>query len=379
MSGGENGLVFSDQEFRRRWASFRRLMEEHGIDLAVLVDTDTVYYLSGFAPASASFQALLVPHDTDPVHVLRATEEVRFRTTSWLTDPVFYNDWDDPVVLAARLGRTLVPRVRRVGLEKVSPDLSVSRYERLLAEWPVALSVDLSPALLCLRAVKSREELELHRRAASVVERGLSAGLAVVRAGMSEREVAEAIALSTAREGADRLVPGLVLSGERLRYPDARTSDRCLRHGDLLRIEVQASVAGYWAAISRTVSLGRPSEETVVSYQQVRRAQDEQLARLVPGVTPSEVDALGRSMIPPGVWTTQVTGYALTSYCRMQTDNSDAQYRLVRGETRPLAAGMVFSLALTAGSGIGIGETVVVGETGGTRLTSVDRDLIVVE
>uniref|UniRef100_A0A831T6J6 Aminopeptidase P family protein n=1 Tax=Thermorudis peleae TaxID=1382356 RepID=A0A831T6J6_9BACT len=379
MTGPIARRVFTDQEFARRWQSLRRILTDHQVDLAVLVDADTIYYLTGFAGSGSAFQALLVPMDNEPVHLLRYTEELSFLSTSWLDVPAFYNDWDNPVVLAARLARKLVPRLRRVGIEKASYHLAARRYEQLMAEWPGALGVDLSDAIGWLRLVKSPEEIEQHRQAAIAVQRGLETGVAAVRAGVREREIAAALAGTLVRAGADTLFPGTIVSGERLRDVDGRLGDRTLQHGDLVRMEMTNSVNRYWARLTRMVSVGPPSAEMAELYEQVRLAQEEQIARLVPGAIPSELDAFVRSKLPIGLWTMQLSGYALACHeCRIGWSELD-RFWIVRDEYRPLAAGMVFHMVLTAGPGLSVGDTVVVTEQGGRYLTTYPRDLIVVE
>lgn len=370
--------VFTDQEFSRRWQALRRIMTDHEVDLAVLVDADTIYYLTGFASLSSAFQALIVPAGNEPVHVLRYAEELAFLSTSWLDVPAFYNDWDNPVVLTARLARKLVPRIRRVGIEKASLHLSARRYELLLSEWPAALAVDLSESISWLRLVKSPEEIEQHRRAAVVIQQGLEAGVAAARVGVSEREIAAAVADALTRAGADTLLPGVIVSGERLRDVDSRLSGRTLRPADLLRLEIANSVNRYWARLIRMISLGPPPAETAELYEQVRLAQEEQIARLVPGAIPSELDAFVRSRLPLGLWTMQLSGYALACHeCRASGGELD-RFWIVRDEYRPLAASMVLHMVLTAGPGLSVGDTVVVTEQGGQYLTTYPRDLIVI-
>lgn len=371
--------VFTDQEFSRRWQALRQIITDHEVDLAVLVDADTIYYLTGFAGSGSAFQALIVPADNEPVHLLRYTEELSFLSTSWLDVPAFYNDWDNPVVLTARLARKLVPRIRRVGIEKASLYLSARRYEQLLSEWPGALAIDLSQAIGWLRLVKSPEEIEQHRRAAVVIQRGLEAGVAAARVGVSEREIAAAVADALARAGADTLLPGIIVSGERLRDVDSRLGDRTLRPADLVRLEIANSVNRYWARLIRMLSLGPPPAETAELYEQVRLAQEEQIARLVPGAIPSELDTFVRSRLPLGLWTMQLSGYALACHeCRAGGSELD-RFWIVRDEYRSLAAGMVLHMVLTAGPGLSVGDTVVVTEQGGQYLTTYPRDLIVIE
>jgi len=379
MTGSRTRQLFTDQEFTRRWQAFRRIMADLRVDLALLVDPGTIAYLTGFAGPSSTFQALIVPADQDPLHVLRYVDERAFLEVAWLDHPVFYNDWDDPVALTARLAANVVPWVRRIGIEKASAHLSAHRHEQLLSQWPHALGVDLSAAIGSLRLIKSDEEIDRHRRAASAVQQGLEAGIAAIRAGIAEREIAAAVAAALACSEADTLLPGTIASGRRPCDLDPSLGDRTVRPGDLLRFEIVNSVDGYWARIARTVSLGRPNAETIDLYNRLQQAQHQQATRLLPGAVPSDLDQVVRARVPVGIWAIQHSGYAFGAHSCHPWGDELCRLWIVRGEHRALAAGMVFCLSLAAEPGLSIADTVVVSGQGGQYLTTYPRELLMVE
>jgi Xaa-Pro aminopeptidase len=153
-----------------------------------------------------------------------------------------------------------------------------------------------------------------------------------------------------------------------------------VRPGDLVRLDVVNSVDGCWARIARTVSLGRPSAQMAKLYERMRQAQEEQVARLAPGVIPSDLDDVVRSRLPIGIWVVQYSGCALGSpSCRLWGDDELGRPWIVRGEHRALAAGMVVCLSLAAGPGLSIADTVAASEQGGEYLAVYPRELLVVE
>lgn len=182
-TGGQGS--FSDAEYRRRWAVFRSSMAAQRSELAVIVDADTIYYLTGFTGATTTFQALVVPAGGDATHLLRYAERASFEASSWLRQARYYDDVDDPVLTLAMLIDEIAPMALRIGIEKASPQLSVARFELLSAALFNRTFVDLSLEIGWQRLIRSTEEIAMHRRAAGVIERALRAGVEATRPGAS--------------------------------------------------------------------------------------------------------------------------------------------------------------------------------------------------
>lgn len=369
-------LIFSDGEYRRRWATLRENMAAQRSELAVIVDADTIFYLTGFAGATSTFQALIVPDDGEPTHLLRYAERASFEASSWLDRAHYYDDIDDPVFALANLIDELAPTALRIGIVKASPQLSVARYELLSAALFNRTFIDLSLEIGWQRLIRSDEEIAMHRRAAGVIERALAAGIEATRPGASERDIGAAVACELIRAGADSPRIGVIASGERLGEVHGGLSDRLLESGDLVRLEMSNSVNRYWARLMRMVSLGEPCAEDRALYEHLRGLQDEQLARMRPGAIPLELDALVREQLPPDAWAMQLTGYALAFHEPAVIGGDIDRFRIAADETRPLEAGMVLHVYVTCGR-LSLSETVAITDSGAERLTTYPRDLIV--
>ena len=109
MAAGSSQLIFTDEEFARRWATLRENMALQRSELAIIVDADTVFYLTGFAGTPTTFQALIVPQDGPPTHFMRYAEQASFETTSYLEDGRYYDDIEDPVFTLANIIEEIDP------------------------------------------------------------------------------------------------------------------------------------------------------------------------------------------------------------------------------------------------------------------------------
>ena len=369
-------VLFSDGEYQRRWEILRENMTLQRSELAVIVDPDTIYYLSGFAGGTTTFQALLVPTDESPVHLLRYAEQASFEATSWLEDARYYDDIEDPVFSLANLIDEVAPRALRIGIEKASPQLSVSRYDLLNAALFNRTFIDLSLEIGWQRLIRSAEEIAMHRKAAEAIEHALRAGIDATGAERTERDIAAAVATALINAGADSPRIGVIGSGERLLQIHGGLSDRVLAPGDLVRLEMSNCVNRYWARIMRMISIGEPDSDTRERYDLLRSAQEEQIAQMRPGAIPMELDAIVRDQLPADEWAMQLTGYALSFHEPSVIGGDIDRFRIAADETRPLEAGMVLHVYVTCGP-MSISETVVVTESGAERLTTYPRDLIV--
>jgi Xaa-Pro aminopeptidase len=90
----------------------------------------------------------------------------------------------------------------------------------------------------------------------------------------------------------------IVASGERSWFPNVGPSQRVLRPGDVVRVEVFAGEGGYQAGVARTAVVGTPGPELVRQWAQVSGARSAALDLLRPGADPvaiyrAYVDALG--------------------------------------------------------------------------------------
>ncbi len=162
---------------------------------------------------------------------------------------------------------------------------------KLLAE--VTPAFDLGPtvqawtALERLRLVKEPRELERLERAIAISIEGHRAAMRAARAGVTERQVNQAVIAALQAAGATSLpyspIVGAGVDGAILHW-DAR--DVPLAADDLLLVDAAGSFRDYAADLTRTFPVsGSFSPEQRRMYDTVLRAQDAALALVRPGAT----------------------------------------------------------------------------------------------
>lgn len=77
----------------------------------------------------------------------------------------------------------------------------------------------------------------------------------------------------------------------------ARSSGKTIDVGDLVLTHCNSQVNGYWTDITRTYTIGEPSQRQQDMYQALFAARDAALASLAPGVMARDVDRAARSRL----------------------------------------------------------------------------------
>jgi Xaa-Pro aminopeptidase len=233
---------------------------------------------------------------------------------------------------------------------------------------------DATAWMLETRAVKLPGEQALLRRAAELAEEGIEAAVAIAKPGVTEQELAAAVAgAMVAGGGVPRFV--VVTAGERSALADAFPSTQACRPGDLLRFDVGCQLGGYWSDIARTAVVGDPDPLQQRRYDALLAGLEDELALARPGVTAEQLFSVA-------IRTVEAAG--LTPYRRHHVGHaiglSVYESPIVRpGEDIALEPGMVFCLETPyyelGWGGMMVEETGVVTEDGLELFTSIDRSL----
>ncbi|MEA4824231.1 MAG: aminopeptidase P family protein [Clostridiaceae bacterium] len=122
--------------------------------------------------------------------------------------------------------------------------------------------------------------------------------LGVIRAGVSEKELALELYNRLLRHGAERLsFPSIVVSGENGSLCHGVPGERIVGKGEFVTLDFGCVVGGYCSDMTRTVAVGTPSEPMREVYGIVLQAQNAALAAAKPGVVGRDLDAVARKII----------------------------------------------------------------------------------
>ncbi|MEO0099176.1 MAG: M24 family metallopeptidase, partial [candidate division WOR-3 bacterium] len=140
------------------------------------------------------------------------------------------------------------------------------------------------------------KEIDLIKKAAAITDSVFSAILNFIRPEMTEREVARKIDYLIKEKG-EVAFPTIVASGENSALPHAQPTEKKIREGEPIILDIGAAFQGYASDLTRTIFLGKVPEKMREIYQIVKRAQENALSQMKAGRKTKMIDSLARDYI----------------------------------------------------------------------------------
>jgi Xaa-Pro aminopeptidase len=294
---------------------------------------------------------------------------------------VTWEETEDPHAIVAGLV-SQGGGAERVG---VSDRLWASHLLRLQALLPDVRFESATAVLRELRMVKDPDEIELLRLAAHAADRVIAQIASGKLVGRTEADVAREVRERLLDEGHDLAEFSIVASGPNSASPHHDASDRVIRAGEPVVLDIGGTLGGYGSDITRMVWVtgGDPAKgpdpEYLRLYGVLQDAQDEATGAVRPGVPCERIDAVARGIIEGGGFGPNFihrTGHGIG------LEGHEEPY-LVAGNAEPLHEGEAFSVEpgiyFDGRYGARIEDIVVCGPSGPVVLNEAPRDLLVVD
>jgi Xaa-Pro aminopeptidase len=157
--------------------------------------------------------------------------------------------------------------------------------------------------------------------------------------------------------------------------PHGVASDRVIKKGELVVVDLGASVDGYCSDITRTFATGKPSRLLTNVYQVVKKAQALAVAAVKPGADCAVLDKIARGHIATAGYEKEF-GHSLGHGVGLEPHEGPL---LAAQSKEKLQAGMTVTVEpgiyLDGVGGVRIEDTVLVGKRGPVPLTMFPRKL----
>lgn len=272
--------------FAGRCERLLKLLADQDLETLVVTSPPNVRYLSGFTGEGYLLLSSAPVLCTDR----RYEVEARDQTEGW---EVVYAEQGHFTCLVAALTDQAVPRV---GFEAES--LTYAQHQALSGKLPAAELVPTRELAEQLRRCKTPEEIASIARAAALVDEVLEDLLPKLKPGDREKQIAGDFRRAVVDAGGEDVsFDPIVASGPNAALPHATVTDRRLREGDMVIIDVGARREGYCSDMTRTVVLGQPSGEFCDRYRAVLQAQEAGIEAAVAGRPTCEVDQAAREVL----------------------------------------------------------------------------------
>ncbi|MDQ6833570.1 MAG: Xaa-Pro peptidase family protein [Chloroflexota bacterium] len=186
--------------------------------------------------------------------------------------------------------------IRRIGFDESA--MLYTTYQWLGATLPDVELAEVGSLISDLRLIKDAAEIALLRRAQAITVAAFVDVSARIIAGMTERDVAWELEKAVRTHGGEGLgFSTIVGAGENGARPHHTVTDRPIRAGEPVVIDMGAQYEGYSGDLTRTIVVGEPDDQFRRVYDVVLRAMRhaEEVAR--PGMTGGDLDAAARGVI----------------------------------------------------------------------------------
>lgn len=350
---------------------------KRGLDALLITPSEDYAYLLGYrAPAMERLTCLVIPAEGQAALVVPRLEEPLARhklgDLAEQLEVVAWDETEDPI----RVVQALVGSALRVGVQ-----------DKMWARFALRLQAALDPAQLVaaggtmssLRRVKSADELDRLRAAASAADKAMSAITGEALSGRTEAEVSRRIRELLIGAGHDEAGFAIVASGPNSASPHHVPGERVIGHGDAIVLDIGGTRDGYVSDTSRTAFLGEAPPEFAALFAVLRDAHQAACGAVRPGIPAAEIDAVARTVIGDAGYGDAFlhrTGHGIG----METHEEPY---IVASNLEPIVVGNAFSVEpgiyITDRWGARIEDIVVCTESGGERLNTTSTDLYVVD
>jgi Xaa-Pro aminopeptidase len=351
MTGLAARPIVPAERFGMRLAEARTATARCGLAALLVGVGPDLRYLTGYAAMALERLTMLVvpaaPGAPLSLVVPRLEADPAGRSPAAIAGLVAIRTWeetDDPHALVGNLVREAAgDAVSGVAVNDTLPASHVLRLQAALPGAGFRLGSDVTRDL---RIVKDRDEIELLRTAAHAADRVVDQIAGGRLVGRTEADVSREVRERLVAEGHDSADFAIVASGPNSASPHHEASNRTIRAGEPVVLDIGGPLGGYGSDTTRTcwVTGGSPdtgpTDEFLAAFAVLRRAQAAATAAVAPGVPAESIDAAARDIIAAaghGPNFIHRTGHGIG------LEEHEDPY-LVAGNAMPLRVGMAFSV-----------------------------------
>ena len=312
MSGYAKGPFAVDWEERYDFPALRRgriskastELAASDFDALIVWKEENVRYLSSLRPQiiagkSTSLNGVLLTGDDDPLLLCSGGEidKARFGM-SWISHLHAIPIMEQAQLVDGFVEKILKPILTERGLlsAKIGTDQSnFSFVESVRRHLPDVDLGDGDAVLQRARLIKLDEEVALIEEACAIADAVTQRAIDESRPGRRECEVAGDAMQTLYHLGGElpHVVTPFVASGEHMSPPHRINTDKIIRNGDVVFIDIGGMWNGYYGDIGRTTIVGKPSKQQKQIYTAVYEGLMAGIEQMRPGRTNQDMaDAL---------------------------------------------------------------------------------------
>jgi len=310
-----------------------------GLDALLVWKDENVRYLTDLRPQliagkTTALNGALLIEGQAPILFCSGGERDRVdRTMPWIKEVHTIPIIEERSLIEGFIKDILGPVLRNHGLTKAKLGIDEANtilMQALAAHFPDINVADGDTPMQKARMIKLPEEIIMLEEATALADAVTATAIETVAEGIRECEVAGEAMRTLFRLGGEyaHVMTPFVASGEHMAPPHRICSDKLIRHGDIVFIDIGANWNGYFGDVARAVICGKPSQIQKEIYTAVYEGLQAGIAEMRPGRT-----------------------------------NKDAADAIIKTADKYGYGGRFLSLFIGHGVGIGANEPPYIGET----------------
>jgi Xaa-Pro aminopeptidase/Xaa-Pro dipeptidase len=341
-------------------------MADKGIDALIVTDLSAIRWLTGFSGSSA--RLLLAGGTAHLFTDFRYREQVGKETSG--VEAVMLTEG-----FASELASGNYITGFTVALQ--ADQITWHEMQQLAAKLEQRHLVPITSFFDEYRQIKHEEELRKIRTAVAISEQVLECIIPMISPGVTETDIAAEISYQHRKLGAEKdSFDPIVAGGIRSAMPHARPAAEPFVAGTFVVIDMGCVYQGYASDQTRTVALGRVSDEARKIYGIVQQAQMLGIQAAKAGMSARDLDAEVRSFISAHGYG-EAFGHGLGHGVGIDVHEPP---RIGSRSEDMLREGMVFTIEpgiyLEGRFGVRIEDMVVLGHAGASPLQSFTKELV---
>lgn len=309
------------------------------LDALLVWKDENVRYLTDLRPQliagkTTALNGALLIEGKAPILFCSGGERDRVdRTMPWIEEVHTIPIIEERALIEGCIKDILGPVLREYGLTEARlgvDEANTILMQTLAAHFPKLAVEDGDTPMQQARMIKLPEEIVLLEEATALADAVTATAVATVAEGVRECEVAAEAMRTLFRLGGEyaHVMTPFVASGEHMAPPHRICSDKLIRAGDVVFIDIGANWNGYFGDVARTVICGSPSKRQKEIFTAVYEGLQAGVAEMRPGRT-----------------------------------NQDAARAIIEGANKYGLGSRFLSLFIGHGVGIGANEPPYIGET----------------
>lgn len=356
--------------FRARLDKVVSRLEEAGLCQMVITDPVSIFYLTGWH-IDPMERLLAFYINSSGIKNLIVNELYTAPPISGI-ETVYFSDTQDGAELLSRF----IVKDKPLGIDK---SMAAKHLLKLMEKNAASSYLNSSYCVDRVRACKDEKEAELMRVASLLNDRAMEEVSGLIRAGITERALAEAVAcvykkLETDGVSFEPLIGFGANSADGHHAPD----DTKLCEGDAVLIDIGCKKDGYCSDMTRTLFFGSVTDRMRTIYNLVKAANETAREKIRPGVPLREIDAIARNIIESAGYG-KYFNHRLGHFIGIEVHESGDVSAITELIAEP---GMIFSIEpgiyLPQEGGVRIEDLVHVTETGCETLNHLSRELKII-